>query len=246
MQVPVRGQYAKLIKDMFVAREGKTFLEADYGQIEPRILAHSSGSISLCRLFREGADFHTFTADRLKIPRQTAKVLNLSVGYLASEYSVSDQLKCGLEEAKEQIEKWWALFPDLRMWIYQYLDKVRQSGYVTTLLGLKIPVEGLCDNNQYKRGAAERQAINNLCQGSAQEIMQLGMYELYKSGYHILLQIHDSVLLEEPTSHLNYLDIHSKLTDVYKLRVPLTISIKTGLAWGCMDKVEEKKYVSRV
>lgn len=232
-QIPSRGEYALLVKNAFVARPNKIFLEADLGQIEPRLLAHFSGCENLCELFNDGIDFHQFTAERLGIDRFAAKTLNLSVGYLATEYSVSRQLNCGLEEAKEHINAWWRLFPDLRMWEYAFIEVTKQKGYLETLLGMRIPVDELDSFNSYRRGNAERQVINNLAQGSAQEIMQLGMLELDKQGFHILLQVHDSVLLEEvykgDTQKQTVSDI---LCNVYQLRVPLTATVKVGHRWG--------------
>jgi DNA polymerase-1 len=116
LQIPRRTDNGKLVRSMFIPRRGFVFGDCDFGQIEPRLMAHMSKDKNLCDLFNSDIDFHSYTADRLSISRDRAKILNLSVGYRATWKSVSTQLKCEREEAQSQIDAWWGMFPGLRRW----------------------------------------------------------------------------------------------------------------------------------
>ena len=143
LQIPKHGENGNLVRRMFIPRPRMLLGDCDFGQIEPRVLAHFSKDPNLCNLFREGVDFHSFTAERLKISRDKAKVLNLSVGYRATYKSVSQQLKCGEREAQNEIDRWWALFPQLRRWQESLIFDSKRSGFCTTILGRRIRIDDL-------------------------------------------------------------------------------------------------------
>jgi DNA polymerase-1 len=237
LQIPKHGDNGLKVRKMFIPRPGMLLGDCDFGQIEPRVLAHLSKDENLCRLFNDGIDFHQFTADKLGISRDRAKVLNLSVGYRATFKSVSQQLKCSDSEAQNEIDKWWMLFPVLRRWQDTLLYDAKRSGFITTLLGRRIKIDDLSHGNSWRREGAERQCINNITQGSAAEIMKLAMI---KVDQHIpflglLIQVYDQLVFEV-TRH--QLDLQVLEAAVYcmetaiALEVPLTVDLKTGLNWG--------------
>ena len=234
LQIPRKTENGKLVRRMFIPRDGSLFGELDYGQIEPRILAHLSGDAGMCGMFAGGVDFHTFTSKKLGITRDSAKVLNLSVGYRATFKSVSQQLKCSDEEAQKQIDAWWAAFPHLWAWQKQLIWQTKRDGYFTTLMGRRIKVEGLNEYNKWKREYAERQLVNNVAQSSATEVMKMAMIVVHKAGINVLVQVYDSLLIEEKAEELPAKLALTKqlMENAVKLSVPLTVDTKTGNNWS--------------
>jgi DNA polymerase I len=238
LQIPRRTENGKLVRRMFIPRDGMLFGDTDFGQIEPRVLAHLSKDPVLCQMFNSGVDFHTFTAERLGIDRDRAKVLNLSVGYRATFKSVSAQMRCSNEEAQKQIDSWWLLFPELRRWQDRLIYESKRSGFCTTLLGRRIKVDGLSDGNSWKREAAERQLINNITQGSAAEIMKKAMIKIHKDlnsfspGFGLLVQVYDELLFEGNNIQNDSLLVTDKMKNAVKLDVPLTVDAHIGKNWS--------------
>jgi DNA polymerase-1 len=221
---------------MFIPRDGKLMGDCDFGQIEPRVLAHLSKDPVLCKLFNDGTDFHQFTAERLGISRDRAKILNLSVGYRATFKSVSAQLQCTDREAQNEIDKWWSLFPSLRRWQDDLLYEANRSGYCTTLLGRRIKVDNLSNGNKWQREAAQRQLINNITQGSAAEIMKLAMIKCDKDlpNLGLLVQVYDELVFEEEESYMEdtMALVLSCMENAIKLDVPLTVDCGIGPNWA--------------
>ena len=238
LQIPRREEErfydGKLVRRMFIPREGMQFGELDYGQIEPRLLAHLSKDSSMCEMFSSGTDFHNYTAERLGIGREAAKVLNLSVGYRATFKSVSQQLKCSEQEAQKQIDAWWSAFPQLYAWQTKLIWQAKKDGYFTTLMGRRINVDGLNEYNKWKREHAERQLINNIAQASATEVMKHVMIQAHKHNINILVQVYDSLLIEEPKDEIEAQI--EKAADIMKhavkLDVPLTVDYGIGSSWA--------------
>lgn len=236
LQIPRRTDNGKLVRRMFIPRDGMVMGDCDFGQIEPRVLAHLSKDPALCSLFNEGTDFHSYTADRLGIDRDKAKVLNLSVGYRATFKSVAAQLGVGDDEAQSEINKWWALFPTLRRWQDKLIYDSKTTGFCTTLLGRRIKVDELSNGNKWRREGAERQLINNITQGSAAEIMKLAMIKIHTHSPYLglLVQVYDELLFEFPMDQETGMKefIEACMTGAIKLEVPLTVDYKTGLNWA--------------
>jgi DNA polymerase-1 len=192
-------------------------------------------------MFNDGIDFHTYTAERLGISRERAKVLNLSVGYRATKYSVQRQLGGTHEEAQKAINEWWGLFPQLRRWQDTLIYESKRSGFCTTLLGRRIKVDNLSDGNPYKREAAERQCINNITQGSAAEIMKMAMIKIneiwFKFG--LLVQVYDELVFEAPMEAIqNYTEgVAHCMENAVRLDVPLTVDCKIGPNWADCEAI---------
>lgn len=237
LQIPRRTDNGKLVRRMFIPREGMLMGDCDFGQIEPRVLAHLSKDPALCQLFNDNVDFHTFTAERLGISRDRAKVLNLSVGYRATFKSVQAQLGGTREEAQQQINAWWALFPTLRRWQDVLIYDSKRSGFCTTLLGRRIKVDGLNEINSWKRESSERQLINNITQGSAAEIMKMAMIDIQTSecftpSFGLLVQVYDELLFESPEIEIDAELVRVCMENAVKLDVPLVVKCKTGTNWA--------------
>jgi len=246
LQIPRKTENGKKVRRMFVPRPGMLMGDCDFGQIEPRVMAHLSKDPVLCQMFNDGTDFHDFTSRRLGISRDRAKVLNLSVSYLATGFSVGTQLGLSFEEAEKEIEKWWSLFPTLRRWIEDLIRTSEQSEFCTTLMGRRIRVEGLNDRwNFYdkktkrivfpKRDAARKQLINNITQGSAAEIMKMAMIGINAAAPQLglLVQVYDELLFESPDIDADMCVVEACMLAAGKdLDVPLTVDCHTGESWA--------------
>jgi DNA polymerase I len=241
LQIPKKTDNGKLVRRMFIPREGMSMGDCDYGQIEPRVMAHFSKDPDLCGLFNRGENFHEYTRLRLDFPDtdegyNKAKVLNLSVGYRATFKSVQSQLGGTREEAQEQIDAWWSLFPQLRRWQDKLIYDSKRSGFCTTLLGRRIRVDGLSEGNSWKRESAERQLVNNIAQGSAAEIMKMAMINIYETmpGIGILVQVYDELVFEAPNIYIKDVaeEVVWNMETAVKLDVPLTVDCKTGASWA--------------
>jgi DNA polymerase I len=237
LQIPRRTENGRKVRRMFIARPGMLLGDCDYGQIEPRVLAHLSKDPALLQLFTDGVDFHQFTAERLGISRDKAKILNLSVGYRATFKSVQTQLGGTQDEAQSHIDKWWALFPTLRRWQETLIYDSRKSGFCTTFLGRRIRIDGLTDGNSWKREAAERQLINNITQGSAAEIMKMAMISIHTDTwitprFGLLVQVYDELLFESDIIESDLETVKNCMINAVKLDVPLTVDSGIGANWG--------------
>ncbi len=231
----------KKVRRMFIPRSGMFLGEADYAAIEPRLMAHLSQDPELCALFAAGIDFHQYTADRLGINRDKAKILNLSVGYRATFKSVGQQLEVSDAEAQTQIDAWWALFPHLRRWQDRLIFDAKRSGVCTTLLGRKIRIDDLSHGNSWRREGAERQLINNVAQASAREVIVLAMIRLAQDNrltktFGLLVQIYDSLVFETP-DRADIEIVRDCMEKAVTLKVPLVTEIKTGPNWADVVKV---------
>jgi len=233
-QIPARSLEGGAIRSAFIPSEGNVFWDGDFGQIEPRIMAHLSEDPVLSGMFNDGINFHRFTADRMGMSKDRAKVLNLSVGYRATSKSVSQQLKCSEEEAQIEIDRWWKMFPRLREWEAEVIAKCRADGFVTTLFGRKIKIEGINDPNSWKREAAERDAINNLVQGSAAEIMKKALIDLDAANADIRVTVHDEALIEVPEDQAETLSkkYQELMEKCVSLNVPLVCEWRVGKSWA--------------
>lgn len=240
LQIPRKTDNGKRVRRMFIPRPGMLMGDCDFGQIEPRVLAHLSKDKVLCQMFNDGIDFHTFTAKRLHIDRERAKVLNLSVGYRATKYSVQRQLEGSLDDAQKQIDSWWDLFPGLRRWEEELIYNSKKSGYCTTLFGRNIKVDGLDSYNSWTKEGAERQLINNICQGSAAEIMKQAMIKIvtsneydkwFSSTFGLLVQVYDELLFESAHIEADTDIVQYYMTNAVKLDVPLTVDCGIGSNW---------------
>jgi len=233
---------------MFIARKEMKFGDSDYAGIEPRMLAHLSKDKKMLELFNSGKDFHTYFAEKVGVDRDTAKVFDLETYYRATKYGIAKTLDCSLDQAEGYRQDAYKLFPELMNWQDRVLFNTRKYGYVTTLMGRRIKIDGINDTNFFinretgekvfwKRQAAERQTMNNICQGSASDVMRLGMIKVAKSGVHILIQVYDELVTEHRKDLLEVelRQVKEAMEGAIKLDVPLVAECKSGINWGSVE-----------
>jgi DNA polymerase-1 len=248
--IPVRGEDGRRIRDLFVAQPGWKIISADYGQIEPRILAHLSKDRRLAEAFIRGDDVYERTArDILGIPkskplpdgaRATGKVLTLAPIYGETEYGVAAKLGVSLEEAREFLRRFFARYSGVRRYLDEVIVEARASGMVRTLLGRRRLVRDLHARNPYARAAAERAASNAVVQGSAADILKLAMLRVERRltadrmRARMILTVHDEIVLEAPDEEVEAATeiVRYEMERAAALDVPLKVSIGVGTTWG--------------
>lgn len=242
--IPVRGYWAELLREIFCPEEGYIFLSADYSQIELRVLAHLSKDPALIKAFRDDEDIHTFTASQIfSVPTETvteqqrrvAKTVNFGILYGMTAFGLSDTIKIPLDEAQQFIDMYFLKYPGVKRFIEETLNFARNNGYVKTLFGRIRPVANINSPNQNMRMQAERVAINASVQGSAADIIKIAMIRIYneiereKLDAKMILQIHDEIVLEVKESIFDKVkEIIERQMQNFDLSVPLKINISYG------------------
>ena len=246
--IPVRMELGREIRRVFVPKEGCVFIDADYSQIELRILAHMSGDAGLIEAYRESRDIHAATASQVfhvpldevtPLQRRNAKAVNFGIVYGISAFGLSEDLSISRKEAKEYIERYFESYPGVKAFLDGLVKQGKEQGYVTTLYGRRRPIPEFKSSNFMQRQFGERVAMNSPIQGSAADIMKIAMIavdrELRARGLRsrIVLQIHDELLIEAPFEEEE--EVKNLLTDRMKhaasLQVALEVEAQTGASW---------------
>ena len=247
--IPVRGEWAKRIRQGFVVEKGFKFLAFDYSQIELRIAAHISNDAKMIEVFNSGGDIHRTTAaevfgvaeaDVTSEMRYRAKALNFGILYGMGATGFAKSAGIPREEAQAFIENYFIQFSSVRDYIENTKIFAVKNKYTETLMGRKRFVPEISSSHPGLRAQAERMAINHPIQGTGADIIKLSMTELYKAGFidkekcRILLQIHDELLFECKNDAVDEMvpKIKGIMEGAYKLRVPLTVELKSGDSWG--------------
>ncbi len=249
--IPVRAGIGRRIRRAFVARApGRLLLSADYSQIELRLMAHLSGDEAMRRAFREGIDIHDFTAREIfglapgapieSEQRRMAKVVNFGLLYGMSDFGLAARLEIDRTLARGITERYFARFPSVRAYIAKTLERGREDGYVSTILGRRRYMPALKSSNAMLRNAAEREATNAPLQGSAADLMKLAMIRvdraLRESGEDavLLLQIHDELLIDVAAGARDRVAAIAReaMEHAMALSVPLDVSVKAGANWA--------------
>jgi DNA polymerase-1 len=248
--IPVTGIGAN-VRGAFEAQAGYVFLSIDYSQIELRVLAYLSQDQSLLTAFAQGQDIHLKTASLLfdVVPdlvthdmRQVGKRINFSILYGLTPYGLAKDLKISLNEAKTYINKFFAQYPGVHIWMEQVIAGVCQNGYVTTYWGRRRYIPEIYEKNKNLYDAAKRIAVNTVAQGTAAELVKKGMLALH--GYlknhdaQILLQIHDELLISVAENQIVMVAENSKkiLENIVGWNVPLVVTTRTGYDWQKVTK----------
>lgn len=245
--IPVRSEDGKRIRECFVADEGKIFVTADYAQFELRLAAALSHDQALIDDFNAGLDIHTKTAsDAFHIPmdqvtkaqRRAAKVINFGVLYGMSPKGLSDAADMSFYEAKQFIERYFELRAPMRKYLDAQLKQAKEQGYVETLFGRRRPTPDVNAPNFLVRAAAERAAANMPIQGTEADLMKKAMLAVDRAlpeGAKLILQIHDSLIIECPEQDAEQLAslLKEKMEQVApELPVKLAVDVKIGRNWG--------------
>lgn len=246
--IPVRMELGRLIRKVFVPKEGYVFLDADYSQIELRILAHCSGDEQLIRAYREAQDIHRMTASQVfhipfdevtELQRRNAKAVNFGIVYGISSFGLSQDLSITRKEAAQYIDRYFETYPGIKQFLDEQVEHAKENGYVVTLFGRRRPVPELKSSNFMQRSFGERVAMNAPIQGTAADIIKIAMIgvnrELHARGLksRLLLQVHDELLIE------THLEEVAEVTEILKtqmeqateLKVPLIAEVHSGQSW---------------
>ncbi len=247
--IPIRTEAGREIRDGFVVGDGYAeLMTADYSQIEMRIMAHLSGDEGLIEAFNTGEDLHSFVASRafgVEIDdvtpelRRRVKAMSYGLAYGLSAYGLASQLKISTEEAKGQMDQYFARFGGVRDYLQSVVEQARKDGYTSTVLGRRRYLPELDSSNRQVREAAERAALNAPIQGSAADIIKVAMINVDKAlraaglGSRMLLQVHDELLLEIADGERDQIEalIRDKMGSAYPLDVPLEVSVGYGRSW---------------
>lgn len=241
--IPTRTEEGNLLRKVFIPEDGKVFIDADYAQIEYRLLAHFSQDSVLLKAFREGKDVHEETAKVLGVDRYLGKTLNFAAIYGAHPKKITQtvntspdtKVKITEEQAQKFLKTYWQKLPRVQSWIWKVKNECRRSGGVKTILGRWIPIKSINSASPFERWGAERQAVNYTIQGSAADIIKLAMIKLDLKGLSPVLQVHDELLFESPNNDLSitgrYEDIREIMESVVGLSIPLEVAIETGNNW---------------
>jgi DNA polymerase-1 len=251
--IPIRTDAGRQIRDAFVVGVGNDgpfaeLMTADYSQIEMRIMAHLSHDDGLIEAFRTGEDLHSFVASRaFGVPieevtpelRRRVKAMSYGLAYGLSAYGLAAQLKISTEEAKDQMEQYFARFGGVRDYLHEVVDQARKDGYTSTVLGRRRYLPELDSSNRQVREAAERAALNAPIQGSAADIIKVAMIEVDRAlkdaalASRMLLQVHDELLFEVAPGERDAVEalVRDKMGGAYPLDVPLEVSVGYGRSW---------------
>ena len=247
--IPVRAEEGRRIRRAFTAAPGNVLISADYSQIELVILAHLSGDPGLCNAFMQGTDVHRATAALIfgvepdavtPDMRRTAKTINFGVMYGMSAFRLSNELGIPRSQAQSFIESYFTTYAGVRQFMDDVIRKAEQTGAVETLFGRRRYIHGITSRNKLEKSGAERIAVNTPIQGSAADIVKQAMLDVTvaltrnRLPAQLLLQVHDELIFECPENIASEAAacIKSTMENVITLRVPLKVSVETGVRWG--------------
>ena len=233
---------------MFIPKPGYVLVDADYSQIELRVLAHIANDETMLEAFRSGMDIHTATASQVfNIPaeevtplhRRHAKAVNFGIVYGISEFSLAEDIGVSRYEAKSYIDGYLANYRGVKAYMKKVVDDARENGYTQTLYGRRRYIPELKSSNFNIRQGAERIALNTPIQGSAADLIKLAMIQVDKAlseqypEARLLLQVHDELIVECPKEIAEDVSrlISEKMEQVATLQVPLLAEAKWGNSW---------------
>lgn len=246
--IPIRMELGRQIRKVFIPKEGCVFLDADYSQIELRIMAHMSKDEKLIEAYNMAEDIHRITASQVfgvpfdevtDLQRRNAKAVNFGIIYGISSFGLSQDLSISRKEASDYIEQYFKTYPKIKGYIDSMVEDAKKTGYSLTMFNRRRPIPELKSSNFMQRSFGERVAMNAPIQGTAADIIKLAMIRVYdalkKGGYKskLLLQIHDELLVETYPDEIEDVKkiIEDGMKNAVKLSVPLEIDMKQGNNW---------------
>ena len=247
--IPVRLELGREIRKMFVAEsEEFVLLDADYSQIELRVLAHISNDENMIQAVREGEDIHTITASQVfgvekkdvtPLMRRNAKAVNFGIVYGISDFALAQDLKISVKQAKEYINGYLEKYHGVRQYMTDIVQSAKEMGFVTTLLGRRRYIPELKSQKFTERSFGERVALNTPIQGSAADIIKIAMIRVYQElkekglRSRLILQVHDELIVQ---THQDEIEIVKELMKrnmegAMELKVPLSVDVNQGRSW---------------
>ena len=246
--IPMRMELGRRIRKVFVPMEGCLFMDADYSQIELRVLAHMSGDRQLIEAYRMDEDIHRITASKVfhtpfeevtDLQRRNAKAVNFGIVYGISSFGLSQDLSISKKEAAEYIEQYFQTYPGVRRFLDTTVENAKRDGYVTTMFGRRRPIPELASGNFMQRSFGERVAMNSPIQGTAADIMKIAMIRVWERLHterlrsRLILQVHDELLIEtymEEEEQVRRI-LTEEMQSAADLAVKLEIDLHTGSDW---------------
>ena len=246
--IPVRTELGSEIRRMFVPSDGCVFVDADYSQIELRVLAHIADDQTMQEAFQSGFDIHTSTAAQVfgvepeqvtPLMRRHAKAVNFGIVYGISEFSLSEDIGVTRKEARQYIDNYLAHYAGVRTYMHEIVEQAKRDGYVTTLFGRRRELPELKSSNFNIRSFGERVALNTPIQGTAADIIKLAMIRVdaalrrQKLKARLVLQVHDELIVECPVKEVEQVKkiVTAEMENVVQLKVPLLAEAKSGASW---------------
>ena len=243
--IPIRTERGRELRRVFIPREGFSFTDADYSQIELRILASLSGDQKLIEAFKAGQDIHASTAahvfhvdyaDVTPQMRRNAKAVNFGIVYGISSFGLSENLSISRKEAKEYIDQYFETFPGVKSYLDGLVASAKKEGAAVTFFGRRRPIPELKESNFMRRQFGERVAMNMPVQGTAADIMKTAMVRVHdmlrerKLGSRLILQIHDELLIETAPGEEEAVKqiLLEGMMGAAELAVPLEVDVNTG------------------
>lgn len=246
--IPVRMELGRRIRKVFIPAEGCVFVDADYSQIELRVLAHMSGDEKLIEAYQQAEDIHRITASQVfhvpfeevtSLQRRNAKAVNFGIVYGISAFGLAQDLNISTKEAKEYIENYYATYPGIKGFLEGLVAGAKEQGYVATMYGRRRPVPELRSSNFMQRSFGERVAMNSPIQGTAADIIKIAMVRVHdrleEEGLksRLILQVHDELLIEARLEEVEQVEriLREEMQQAAQLKVPLEIDMHRGSDW---------------
>ncbi len=246
--IPVRMELGRLIRKVFVPREGCIFVDADYSQIELRVLAHMSQDEKLIEAYQQAEDIHRITASEVfhvpleevtSLQRRNAKAVNFGIVYGISSFGLSQDLSISTKEAREYIDRYFETYPGIKTFLDGLVSGAKEQGYVTTMYGRRRPIPELKSSNYMQRSFGERVAMNSPIQGTAADIIKIAMIRVHdrlrEEGLRsrLILQVHDELLIEAYEEEADRVEqiLQEEMQQAARLDVALEIDMHRGQTW---------------
>lgn len=246
--IPVRLELGRQIRKMFVASKDSVLVDADYSQIELRVLAHISGDKTMIEAFKNNEDIHTITASEVfKVPldmvtssmRSKAKAVNFGIVYGIGEFSLAQDIKVSRKTAKEYIDSYFETYPDIKIYLDKAVEFAKETGYVKTLLGRRRYIPEIKSSNFNFRSFGERVAMNAPIQGYAADIIKIAMVKVYqrlkKEGLKskLILQVHDELIIDAKKHEVENVKkiLKEEMENAVQLKIPLIVDMKSAESW---------------
>ncbi len=246
--IPMKTEMGKKIRKAFIPSEGNVFVDADYSQIELRILAHMSGDRELIDAYKENEDIHRITASKVfhtpfeevtPLQRRNAKAVNFGIVYGISSFGLSQGLSISRKEAAEYIDAYFKTYPGIKIFLDKLVSDAKEKGYAETMYGRRRPVPELKNSNFMQRSFGERVAMNSPIQGTAADIIKIAMIRVWealereKLSSRLILQIHDELLIEAVPEEKERVEklLAREMSEAASLKVALETDVHSGSDW---------------
>ncbi|HRU97214.1 MAG TPA: DNA polymerase I [Ruminococcus sp.] len=246
--IPVRTELGSQMRKFFTAEEGRVLVDADYSQIELRVMAHLCGDKNMISAFTSGEDIHTSTAAQVfDVPsimvtpemRSAAKAVNFGIIYGIGAFSLSKDIGTSVQQAKRYIDDYLAKYPKVHEFMESTVDNAMKTGVVTTMFGRKRRIPELASSNKVLQAAGKRIAMNTPVQGSAADLIKIAMINVYRRlkaenlDAELILQVHDELIIESDVSCAEKCAeiLQEEMQGVYDMKVPLAVDVHQGQSW---------------